>query len=363
MIEWNECRKTKDCCKSCIEGTTCIIYLWWRCCHIKNKYISTVTFAVLFLFTSFIFPQIPKADRIDKREKVLLGKTVIIHTNDIHGRVLYGQNRSVGMKAVAALKEKCIDEGAKVILLDAGDTLCGSRIANDRQGRTIVELMNAVGYDAMVCGNHDFEYGYQHLATLSTQMNFPLLGANVVGLTDSSCILQDHMLIEKNGITFGIFGLVTKATMTINKEEDVAGILVLNPVDVAKIQVEKLRTKGADVIIALCHLGIKEKMQVDSIELIKKVKGIDILIDGHSHSTLQDCIEANPSSDVLYVSTGSHLRAIGVIVIDENQKMKAYEMTELKLYKSGIEAELVGGSEASPYLLKINEILEGKVQQ
>lgn len=328
-----------------------------------NKCISAVTITVLIFVTMMLLHQNVMASRVLYRGKALEGKTVIIHTNDIHGRVLYGQNRSVGIKAVADLKERCIDEGAQVILLDAGDTLTGTKIANYKQGSTVVDLMNAVGYDAMVSGNHDYEYGYQQLLTLAEQMDFPMLGANVLSLTEQKCILKDHILIEKNGVTYGIFGLVTKSTMTINQEEDVEGIIIIDPVVVAKIQVEKLRAMGADVIIALCHLGIKTQNEVDSIDLIKKVNGIDILIDGHSHSTLTECKEANPKNDVLYVSTGSHLRAIGVIVIDKDQKMCAYEMTELNLYKAGIEAEYIGESGMSPYLRKIHSILEKAKQE
>lgn len=291
------------------------------------------------------------------QDEDLKGKTVIIHTNDIHGKVLYGQSRSLGIKAVAALKESCIRAGAEVILLDAGDTLLGTTIANYKQGNAIVDMMNAVGYDAMVSGNHDYELGTNHLLSLANHMEFPMLGANVTDLKTQQPIFKDNILIQRNGVTYGIFGLVTTSTMTINKPENVAGIQVLNPVVVAQLQVKMLEAKGADVIIALCHVGIKAQDEVDCLDIIRRVKGIDILIDGHSHTELADCIKANKNPNTLYVSTGCHLRAIGVIVIDPDGDKRAYELTELKLYKAGLEAELVGEGKTSNYLKQVIQVI------
>jgi 5'-nucleotidase len=292
------------------------------------------------------------------QDENLRGKTVIIHTNDIHGKVIYGQSQSLGIKTVAALKERCIQAGAEVILLDAGDTLIGTTIANYNQGSTIVELMNAVGYDAMVSGNHDYEYGYEHLRSLANQMEFPMLGANVTDFNTNKLFLKDNLLIERNGVTYGIFGLVTTTTMNVNKSENVAGIQVLNPVVVAQLQVQMLKAKGADVIIALCHVGIKAQDEVDCLDIIRRVQGIDIVIDGHSHTSLSDCIKANKNPNTLYVSTGCHLRAIGVIVIDPDGSKRAYELTELKLYKAGLEAEFVGEGKTSDYLKRVLQITD-----
>lgn len=329
-----------------------------RCWHIVYKNLSTVTFAVLFFITSVLFHNPVYASSTGFQDEDLKGKTVIIHTNDIHGKVLYGQSHSLGIKTVAALKERCLSAGAQVILLDAGDTLCGTTIANYNHGTTIVELMNAVGYDAMVSGNHDYEFGYKQLLNLANQMDFPLLGANVTDFTTHKLLLKDNILIKRNGVTYGIFGLVTTSTMTVNKAENVAGIQVLNPIVVAQLQVELLKAKGADVIIALCHVGIKAQDEVDCLDIIRRVKGIDIVIDGHSHTSLADCIQANKNPDTLYVSTGCHLRAIGVIVIDPGKSMRAYELTELKLYKAGLEAELLGEGKTSKYLERIHGIIE-----
>jgi 5'-nucleotidase len=145
--------------------------------------------------------------------------------------------------------------------------------------------------------------------------------------------------------------------MTINQPENVAGIQVLNPVVIAKLQVKMLKAKGADVIIALSHVGIKAQDEIDSLDIIRRVKGIDIVIDGHSHTSLTDCIQANKNPNTLYVSTGCHLRAIGVIVIDPDGSKRAYELTELKLYKAGLEAELVGEGKTSNYLKQVNQII------
>lgn len=256
------------------------------------------------------------------------GKTVILHTNDIHGRILKGEDGSLGIGTVIQLKQVIQKLGGEVILLDAGDTLIGTKRITNKKGAVMVALMNLAGYDAMVCGNHDFEYGTKHLIQLADQMEFPLLGANVIERTSNQIVFNSRLIIEKNGVTYGIFGLVTEATMLLSKEENVQNIIMIDPVLSARMEVACLKAAGADIIIALTHLGMIAKDESNALDVIQEVEDIDIVIDGHSHSTLEECQSVNVCESVIYSSAGRYLNEIGMIVIDENQKMTAYSLSE-----------------------------------
>ena len=102
-------------------------------------------------------------------EGELAGKTVILHTNDVHGAVgLYAKG--------AALKKDYQAKGADVILVDAGDYIQGEPYVSDSQGKTAIELMNAAGYDVAVFGNHEFDYGYANLQTIAKDAKFKMIG-------------------------------------------------------------------------------------------------------------------------------------------------------------------------------------------
>lgn len=329
--------------------------------------VSTVVITVLFLLLTTLYQENTAAASglfwmMDSGEVIdfsaLRGCTVILHTNDIHGRAEYEKGGSIGITAVATLKEKCIKAGADVILLDAGDTVRGTRMSNFDEGNTIVSLMNAAGYDAMVSGNHDYEYGAAHLTELSHQMNFPILGANVIRKSDNKRYFENHLLLKRNGVTYGIFGLTTKATMTINKEENVDEIEIIDPVICAKMEAAYLKSAGADIIVALCHLGSKESEAESSMDVLRQVPEINLLIDGHSHTSFAGCKAVNPSETTLYVSTGCHLKAVGAVVIDRNQNMTAYEFGEPELMKMGIELDSLEETESTPYIQNIVRLLQ-----
>ena len=297
----------------------------------------------------------------------LSGKTVILHTNDTHGRILLGKDNSVGLTTLAALKDACLAAGAEVLLFDAGDTFRGTTLATYNEGETIGKLMNALGYDAMVTGNHDYEYGTNHLVRLANKLKFPVLGSNVIDLTTNHLLFREHVLIEKNGITYGVFGLSTQATMTINDARNVERITIMSPVDSARMEVGFLKTAGADVIIALGHLGINDKSPLNSIDVLSQVDGIDLFIDGHSHSTLLECENVNPKKSTLLVSSDQYLNAIGVVVVDKNLRMKAYSLTESMLEELDVltkeSDDLKVDEKKAPYTKVVNEILLNAIKE
>lgn len=251
----------------------------------------------------------------------LSGYTIIMHTNDVHGRVAPDASKGqMGYTAVSALKKLYEKAGAQVILVDAGDTLHGTDFAKKGCGKRIVSIMNLIGYDAMVPGNNDFNYRVEALLKREKKMSFPLISANITYKKSGDDVLRNHFIIEKNGVKYGIFGLTTTDTVIKEDPKDIKHLEFNNPITAAKKEVEELKSEGAQVIIALTHLGIDDKSEYTSIDVAKEVKGIGLIVDGHSHSALKSGLK---EGSTLIVSAGQYLENIGVVTIDPKGKMKA----------------------------------------
>ncbi len=248
-------------------------------------------------------------------EQDLTGHIVILHTNDVHG--------AIGEYAkVAALKQAYQAAGAYVLLADAGDFIQGDPTVSASQGKTAIELMNLAGYDVAAPGNHEFDYGYPNLKTLAEEADFPILAANV--RYDNAAALGDQTTFTTtDGKKIGIFGLDTPETATKAHPDKIKGVSFLaaqEMFDCAQAQVDALKADGCDYIICLGHLGIDaESTGNRSIDLLEKVTGIDVFIDGHSHSTLEEIKEATNGTgkvgDTVLTSTGTKLANVGMVDI------------------------------------------------
>lgn len=138
--------------------------------------------------------------------KPLDGKTVILHSNDVHGAIdLYA--------AMAALKADYEAQGAEVILADAGDYSQGTVYVSVNKGADAVTMMNATGYDVVTLGNHEFDYGYAQLVENMKAAKFQVLCADVLG-ADGKTIYDANTIIEKGGVKIGFFGLETPEAQT-----------------------------------------------------------------------------------------------------------------------------------------------------
>lgn len=239
-------------------------------------------------------------------------KLYIVHTNDIHGRV--ESSNGIGM---AKLKTKIneLKKSGKVIVLDAGDTIHGQTIVQLSKGQTMIDIMNTVGYDAMTIGNHDFNYGQERLLELRKKADFKMLSANVY--KGNKRVFKPYTIKNIKCNRVGIFGLSTPETLYKTNPNNVKGLTFKDPVEEAKIVVEKLKKEGCSIIIALTHLGFDKSSEDSSYNLAKTVKGIDLIVDGHSHDTLQNGEKVN---NTLIVQTGEYLKNIGVVEVDLNDK-------------------------------------------
>ena len=246
--------------------------------------------------------------------KPLDGKTVILHSNDVHGAIdLYA--------AMASLKADYEAQGAEVILADAGDYSQGTVYVSVNKGADAVTMMNATGYDVATIGNHEFDYGYAQLAENMKAAKFKVLCADVLG-ADGKTIFDANTIIEKGGVKIGFFGLETPEAQTKANPKLIQGLKFLAGKDgkelyaCAAAQVAALKEQGADIIVCLAHLGVDESSEpYTSYDLSKNVKGIDFIIDGHSHTVMT----AGPHKEAIQ-STGTAFANIGVITIDNATK-------------------------------------------
>ncbi len=273
----------------------------------------------LLILALVMLPVTPAKASLQLDDLNIDGYTVIIHTNDTHSRVNPDKTQGqMGFTAVSALKKFCEANGVEVILLDAGDTLHGLPFANLVKGDRIVNIMNQIGYDAMTPGNHDFNYGTDTLKDLSMKMDFPLLSANIKLKNENTEFFKDHIVIVKNGIKFGIFGLSTPETSYKTNPKNVENIVFHNPISAAKEEVAELKAIGADFIIALAHLGVDEGSEYTSKLIAQQVEGIDLIVDGHSHTVFEEGYQVK---DTLIVSAGEYIKNIGVVAISPEGKI------------------------------------------
>lgn len=245
-------------------------------------------------------------------------KIVILHSNDVHGAV-------EGYAKMAALKAQYEAEGAYVLVMDAGDFSQGETYVSVSEGATAVELMNMVGYDAAAPGNHEFDYGYENLKKLAEKAEFPILAANI---TENGTVAfgDNKVFVSPNGTKIGVFGLDTPETASKAHPAKIKGLTFAGGKElyaIAQEQVKALEAKGCDVIVCLGHLGIDDETAATanrSIDLLEKVSGIDVFIDGHSHSTEEQIVaktnEQRKVGETVVTSTGTKFANIGVVTIE-----------------------------------------------
>ena len=250
-------------------------------------------------------------------------KLVILHTNDVHG-YLEPSDNCLGMEAVAQLKKDYEQQGYDVLLMDAGDMLQGNAFANFSQGKSVVSLMNAAGYDVAALGNHDFDYGADVLEQRMSEMDFPVLAANItVDATGKPFAEGNAVFTLSDGTKVGVFGLDTPTTATTSSPKNTAGLSFASGEELyaaAQAQIDELKGKGCSIIVCLGHLGEGNVMKgTNAEEVVQNTKGISILIDGHDHRVEKRTVKDLEENEVLIAETGYYLNKIGILTYEDGR--------------------------------------------
>lgn len=274
-----------------------------------KKIISIVLIALLLCLSGC-----NSTKTIDKQvntiEGELSGKTVILHSNDVHGEIM-------GYAYMAQVKNDFISKGATVILVDAGDFSQGSIYLNSSKGRNAIDFMNMVGYDVVAIGNHDFHYSKEVLDENLKELNAYTVCTNLTK-SNGKKAYNSSVVVSVNDLRIGFIGLLTPETSTKVNPNYVKDLNFLEKEDLYKItqeEIDSLENK-TDLIILLSHLGVdKESVGNQSYDVLQNTTGIDFVIDGHSHTVMQKGEKGQAIQ-----STGTEFENIGVIVIDNQTK-------------------------------------------
>ena len=289
------------------------------------------------------------------------GDIVVLYTNDVHCAVAQDdENQVLGYAKVAALKEELEEAGSEVILVDAGDAIQGEAIGTLSSGEYLVQIMDEVGYDIAVPGNHEFDYGMEQFLKLAEEADYDYISANFADLTTGEPVFDAYEIEEEGGVKIAFVGVCTPKTITSSTpvyfqndageyiygfRQDETGAALYDCVQSA---VDAARAEGADYVIAVTHLGIEAECSPwMSTELIGNTNGIDVVLDGHSHSTIEgDLVKNKDGANVLMTSTGTKLSAIGKLTIAEDGALSSelvydYEGSdpEVEAFIAGIQAE------------------------
>ncbi len=245
--------------------------------------------------------------RAASAEELRLG---IIHTNDLHGCITPFEVEGVGLvggfaRCAASIQNARLDGSFSWLVLDAGDASEGTPYSELTRGISVFKCMNAMGYDAMCLGNCEFDYGFPHVLEYAKEADFPLLCANLSYPSIGKRQIPPYAIFERVGYRIGVIGLLRETTAQ-NMYHRLGGQIRTYPVIPAAADLAHyLRGIGCDIVIALTHQGYDH-----DLELAKAVPELDLIIGGHSHTTLT---EPTRVGDVIVTTNGAYGQTLGVL--------------------------------------------------
>ncbi len=257
------------------------------------------------------------------------GDIVILHTNDVHCAV----DKNIGYAGLAAYKADKLKETDYVTLVDAGDAVQGDTVGALSKGDYIIDMMNAVGYDIAIPGNHEYDFGMDQFMKLVDKSNAKYISANF--MKDSKTVFDPYVIKTYGDKKVAFVGVstpesITKSTPTYFQDENgnyiynfCAGNDGKDLYDAVQKAVDAAKAEGADYVIAVAHLGDDaQSAPYRSADVIANTSGIDAMIDGHSHHVVTDTtVKAKDGKEVVLTQTGTGLESIGEIIISADGKI------------------------------------------
>lgn len=269
-----------------------------------KKFFVSILALVIFLVPSFCLAE----------------EIIIFHTNDMHCRIVKGDDdgRAIGLAEMAGAVKSVKKNNPATFWFDAGDTFHGMSRINLSYGENLVALLNNASVDVFVPGNHDFNYGVPQLEKLSKRLKFPTLSANVIRKNNpSEKVFQPYKIFTTaEGTKIGVFGLTTPETLVKVSPRKVSSVDFLNPVEAAKKMVVELRPQ-CDILVAVMHMGVDESSEFTSARIAREIRGIDIIIDGHSHTELPEGLKFG---ETLIAQTGCYEHNLGQVTVEVQDK-------------------------------------------
>jgi len=256
---------------------------------------------------------------------------VILHTNDVH--VAFQDN--IGYDGLALYKKELEEQYDHVLLIDAGDAIQGAPIGAISKGAEPIRMMNRLGYDLAVPGNHEFDYGFEALDNCAEEMDCGYTCANFC-VTGGETVFRPWRILEAGDLKIGFVGAVTPDTFTKSVIKDVLNEVGEPMYDFladetgerlcAGLQkaIDEMRQAGADYVILVSHLGSNESItaQFRSDAVVGRLTGLDLVIDGHAHETFSRTVTDGEGRQIPIAETGVNLNAIGQIKIYRDGRLE-----------------------------------------
>jgi 2',3'-cyclic-nucleotide 2'-phosphodiesterase (5'-nucleotidase family) len=268
------------------------------------------------------------------------GDIVVLFTNDVHCAV----DKNIGYAGLAAYKAEMESEvGADhVTLIDAGDAVQGAALGTLSEGEYIIDIMNEVGYDIMVPGNHEFDYGMERMQELMDMLDAKVISSNFVDLQTGDTVYDPYTIIDYGNLKVAYVGICTPKTFTSSTpryfQDDMGNYIYSfceddtgdNLYDAVQTAVDGAAASGADVIVAVGHCGVGDDLTPWQLtEIIANTTGIAAFIDAHSHSTIAgDTVENKNGEDVVLTSSGAGLMNIGKLTNSSNGSVTTQHISD-----------------------------------
>lgn len=227
----------------------------------------------------------------------------ILAINDFHG-ALAATDSNPGAAALAAyLRGERAKNPEGTLILSAGDMFQGTPDSNLLHGKTVVEIMNAIGFDAMALGNHEFDWGLAVLKKRQAQAAFPMLAANIIDRTSGRPLdfVRPYVIIAKQGVKVAVVGLITPDTAVTTNPRYVGGLIFADPVETLKRLIPELKSQGVDIIVALCHMAsYPGEEPAGEATALAAIDGVDAVVSGHSHKKVAGKVDGVPVVQAYY---------------------------------------------------------------
>ena len=292
---------------------------------------------------------------------------VILYTSDVH----CGIDQGWGYAGLYAVKES-LSQDNYVLLVDDGDAIQGEPIGTMTKGEAIIDIMNTVGYDIAIPGNHEFDYGMERFLELTQKANFPYISCNFN--KDGELVFAPYTIKEFDGVKIGFVGVTTPTTPRSSTPkyfmndagefiygfmQDETGEALYAAVQKA---VDDARAEGAQYVIAMAHLGDEDECRPwRYVDVIGNTTGIDALLDGHSHDTEQVIMKNKDGQDVVRTACGTKLAHIGRLTITKDGQISS----ELYSWNQNIAAPKMLGIQnaAGEAVAAASEVLSSKLAE
>ncbi len=260
------------------------------------------------------------------KEKVNPNEIIILYENDVHSQV-------DGYPKISALRnELALKENTKVGIVSVGDFIQGESLCTISKGEYIINIMNLVGYDAVALGNHEFDYKIPRLFELTKMMKTKPICANLKNVKNNKQLFDSYKIVKYGNKKIGYIGITTPSTIAISSPKqffDENNNLLYSFSDedffeVVQKNIDSVKRKGVDYVVVLSHLGSEFVLEKwSSLELIKNTSGIDVVLDGHSHSVIEnEIVKDKDGNDVVLSSTGTKFENIGKLTLSSDGKIK-----------------------------------------